>query len=113
LHAAIDNLLAGIPRHRHVERIAIPVRLRRLFLHRVFVTRPLPGIVAVEARGHRDEMLQRHRLLARIEIRRHRAEHRLVDRRFAADRVSCGVSRSKPWKYSSSTSLPWRAMSTL
>jgi hypothetical protein len=36
------------------------------------------------------------------------AENRL----FAAERVSWGRSRWCPWKYSSSTSLPWRAMRT-
>src|SRR5688500_9598568 len=29
---------------------------------------------------------------------------------FDAERVSCSLSRCSPWKYSSSTSFPWRAI---
>src|SRR5215469_12106030 len=67
---AIDwSCSSGIGDHRQVERVAIPVRLSLLALHRLFVSRRfLVPVVAGKARRHRHQIAKRYAVLARVQI---------------------------------------------
>src|SRR5438876_1066363 len=80
LGAAVENLVARRRDQRHAERVVPPV-FDPAIVHDVFVGGCAVVFIAVEARGHRQQVLQRHRALAWIEIGRNGAEHGPIDGR--------------------------------
>ncbi|HYH06994.1 MAG TPA: hypothetical protein VEK11_08025 [Thermoanaerobaculia bacterium] len=78
--AAIDGVFSRRRRHRHPHHIPVVIRLLGLTAHRLLVAgRLVVRVVAEKARRHRQQMLERHGPLLRLEVRREGAAvHDLV-----------------------------------
>ncbi len=86
--AAINGLLARLAVERHLHEEAVKIRLLGLIPHAAFIARRLViVIVAEDAGGHGQQILERHGPLGRFEIQRGSASvHDLIDGRRKPER---------------------------